>query len=130
MTNQSKARDIDQYIAAFSPEVQAVLKKIRLTIRKAAPKAGEKISYNMPAFTLGGGVLIYFAVFRKHIGVYPPVRGNEKLNGDLAPYRGPKRSLKFPLNEPIPYALIGRVAKFRVRECLEKMASKRGKKQR
>lgn len=127
MINQSRERKIDKYVAAFPPEVQAILQTIRSIIRKAAPKAEEKISYKMPAFRFGGRDLIYFAAFKKHIGIFPPVRGDEKLNRDLAPYRGQKDSLKFPLNEPIPYALIGRVVKFRVKEHLQKLASKRSK---
>lgn len=72
------SRGINEYIARFSPEVRAILKRIRLTIKKAAPDAQETISYRMPAFTLSG-VLVYFAAFKKHIGLYPPVRGDAKL---------------------------------------------------
>ncbi len=71
-------RNIDEYIASFSPEDQSILEKIRLTIREAAPEAEEKISYRMPAFALKG-ILVYFAAFKKHIGLYPPVRGDAKL---------------------------------------------------
>jgi uncharacterized protein YdhG (YjbR/CyaY superfamily) len=116
MIDRSAIGDVDKYIAGFPPKAQAILKKIRLTIRKAAPKAEEKISYGMPAFFLGGRVLIYFAAFKGHIGIYPPVRGDEKLNIALAPYRGDKGNLRFPLSESIPYALIGRVAKLRVKQ--------------
>jgi uncharacterized protein YdhG (YjbR/CyaY superfamily) len=121
----AKAGNIDEYIAAFSPAVQAILQKIRATIRKAAPEAEEKISYQMPAFTLGGGDLIYFAAFKKHIGIYPPVKGDKRLSQELARYRGEKGNLKLPLDEPIPYALIRRVADFRVKEHLARVAAKR-----
>jgi uncharacterized protein YdhG (YjbR/CyaY superfamily) len=121
----AKARNIDEYIAAFQPEVQAMLEKIRATIQKAAPEAEEKISYQMPAFTLDGGDLIYFAAFKKHIGIYPPVKGDKGLNQELARYRGEKGNLKFPLDEPIPYALIRRVADFRVKEHLARLAARR-----
>jgi uncharacterized protein YdhG (YjbR/CyaY superfamily) len=84
MTDRSEPRNIDEYIAAFSPEVQSILERIRLTIRAAAPGAEEKISYRMPAFTLGGA-LIYFAAFKKHIGLYPPVKGDEKLRKEMSP---------------------------------------------
>jgi uncharacterized protein YdhG (YjbR/CyaY superfamily) len=117
---------IDEYIAAFPPEVQSILQGIRSTIRKAAPRAREKISYKMPAFALEGD-LIYFAAFKKHVGIYPPVHGNKKLNVELSPYRGEKGNLKFQLEEPIPYDLIARVVKFRVKEHLEKVRSKRKK---
>jgi uncharacterized protein YdhG (YjbR/CyaY superfamily) len=111
-----KARGtIDEYIAAFPPDVRSVLKKIRATVKKYAPQAIEKISYRMPAF-FQSGVLIYFAAFKNHIGIYPPVRGDEKLNRELTPYRGPKGNLKFPLDEAIPYGLIGRIVKWRVKE--------------
>ena len=129
MTNRSAPKNIDEYIAAFSPEVQAILEKIRLTIQKAAPQAEEKISYKMPAFTLDGD-LIYFAAFKQHIGIYPPVQGDENLGKELARYRGEKGNLKFPLDEPIPYGLISRLVKFRVKEHLKRLVSKRDKKKR
>jgi uncharacterized protein YdhG (YjbR/CyaY superfamily) len=125
--NPSPPRNIDEYIASFSPEVQAILQKIRLTIKEAAPQAEEKISYLMPTLALKGN-LIHFAAFKQHIGLYPPVRGDEKLQADIAPYAGEKGNLKFPLDQPIPYALIKRIVKFRVKEQLEKAESKKRKK--
>src|SRR5438552_12124123 len=124
MSDRSTPKNIDEYIVAFSPDVQSILKKIRLTIRQAAPKAQEKISYKMPAFALDGD-LIYFAAFKKHIGVYPPVRGDQRLRKELSQYRGEKGNLKFPLDEPIPYELLSKVVKFRVKEQQEKLQSKR-----
>jgi uncharacterized protein YdhG (YjbR/CyaY superfamily) len=100
---------IDEYIASCSPDVQEILQKIRATVAKAVPKAQERISYRMPAFELHG-MVIYFAAFKKHIGVFPPVR-DAKLKKEVAPYAGPKGNLQFPLSERIPYALIGRIAK-------------------
>jgi uncharacterized protein YdhG (YjbR/CyaY superfamily) len=126
-THRLQPGNIDEYIAAFSPEVQSILQKIRSTIRKAAPDAQEKISYQIPTFTLMGN-LIHFAAFKNHIGLYPPVKGDEKLGAEIARYRGEKGNLKFPLDEPIPYTLIGRIAKFRVKEQLERAESKRRKK--
>ena len=108
-------------------EVQGILEKIRATIRKAAPEAEQKISYQIPTFALQGN-LIHFAAFNKHIGLYPPVKGDEELQAEIAPYRGEKGNLKFPLDQPIPYALIRRIVKFRVKEQLERAAAKRGKK--
>ncbi len=127
MTNRSAPKTIDEYIAAFSPEVQSILQKIRLTIRQAAPEAEEKISYKMPAFTLDGD-LIYFAAFKKHIGIYPPLKGDEKLSKEISRYRGEKGNLKLPLDEPIPYALISGLVKFRIKEHRKRVASKRDKK--
>jgi uncharacterized protein YdhG (YjbR/CyaY superfamily) len=115
MAYRSTPGTIEECIAAFPPEVQTVLRRIRRTIRKAAPRAQEKISYGMPAFALDGN-LVYFAAFKKHIGIFPPVRGDAKINKELARYRGQKGNLKFPLDEPIPYELIARVVKLRLRE--------------
>jgi uncharacterized protein YdhG (YjbR/CyaY superfamily) len=108
-------RNIDEYIAAFTPEVQAILEKIRLTIKQAAPDAQETISYKIPAFKLGG-ILVYFAAFKKHIGLYPPIRGDAKLEKSISRYAGEKGNLQFPLDEPIPYGLIERIVKLRVKQ--------------
>jgi uncharacterized protein YdhG (YjbR/CyaY superfamily) len=124
MIDRSTPKTIDEYIAAFPPDVRSVLKKIRATIKNSTPQATEKISYRMPAF-FQSGALVYFAAFKNHIGIYPPVRGDEKLNRELAPYRGPKGNLKFPLDEPMPYGLIGRIVKWRVKEKLANAKSKR-----
>jgi uncharacterized protein YdhG (YjbR/CyaY superfamily) len=111
---QTKPSTIDAYIAAFPPEIQDILEKIRSTVRKAAPDAEETISYGIPAFTLDG-TLVYFAAFKKHIGFYPPVR-DAKLRREVSPYAGEKGNLQFPLDEPIPYALISKIVKARVKE--------------
>jgi uncharacterized protein YdhG (YjbR/CyaY superfamily) len=115
----SAPKNIDEYIASFSPEVQAILEKIRLTIRKAAPDAQETISYRMPAFKLGG-IVVYFAAFKKHIGLFPPVRGDAKLEKAISIYAGEKGNLRFPLDRPIPYGLIERIVKLRVKQLLSK----------
>jgi uncharacterized protein YdhG (YjbR/CyaY superfamily) len=106
---------IDEYISAFPPKVRAILGKIRATISEAAPDAQEVISYRMPAFKQQG-VLLYFAAFKAHIGLFPPVSGEPSLEKALAPYRGPKRNLRFPLDRPIPYGLIRRIARLRVKQ--------------
>ena len=122
-----RPKDIDDYIASFPHEIQAILEKIRSTIKEAAPGAQEKISYQMPTFALAGN-LIHFAAFKNHIGLYPPVEGDAKLKAQTAPYKGEKGNLKFPLDQPIPYTLISRIVKFRVKEQLERAESKRRKK--
>ena len=127
MIERLKPKDIDEYIAKFPPEIQVILEKIRLTLREAVPGTEERISYRMPAFTLNGN-LIYFAAFKKHIGMYPPVNGDEQLRQEISRYRGERGNLKFPLVEPIPYDLIGRIAKCRAKEHREEVASRRGKK--
>jgi uncharacterized protein YdhG (YjbR/CyaY superfamily) len=113
-----KPGSIDQYIAARPPEVRGILQKLRSTIKRAAPPAAEEIiSYQIPAFRLHG-ILIYFAAFKNHIGVFPPFRGDAKLEAAVAKYAGPKGNLKFPLDAPIPYALVARIVKFRVKQNL------------
>jgi len=111
-TSRALPKSIDEYIAACSPEVRAILEKIRFTVRNAAPGAQETISYRMPAFKLRG-VLVYFAAFKRHIGFYPPVRGDAKLEKAIAAYAGEKGNLRFPLDQPIPYGLIERIVKHR-----------------
>ncbi|HJY41792.1 MAG TPA: DUF1801 domain-containing protein [Steroidobacteraceae bacterium] len=118
--------DIDQYIEQFPPDVQEILQKIRTTVAKAVPKAQEKISYRIPAFMLDG-IVIYFAAFKKHIGVFPPVR-DPRLKKEVARYAGPKGNLQFPLNERIPYALIGRIAKAHAKANTARAAAKSKKK--
>ncbi len=120
-------KNIDEYIAAFSPEVQLILEKIRVTIKEAAPDAEEKISYQIPAFTLRG-IVVYFAAFKKHIGLYPPVTGDERLRNETSVYAGEKGNLRFPLDQPIPYDLIRRIVKLRVKQNLERSVTKDKKK--
>ena len=111
--------DVDEYISSFPPDVQKILKKIRTTVRKAAPGAEEKISYRIPAF-FENGILIYFAAFKHHIGIFPPVSGDKKLLEEASVYAGPKGNLKFPLNKPIPYELIGRIVRSRLKASSDK----------
>jgi uncharacterized protein YdhG (YjbR/CyaY superfamily) len=113
---------IDEYIAASLFTAQPILKRIRRTISTAAPGAQEVISYRMPAFRLHG-ILVYFAAFKNHIGLYPPVLGDARLEKALSPYTGPKGNLKFPLDRPIPYALIRRVVLLRVKQVLARAAT-------
>jgi uncharacterized protein YdhG (YjbR/CyaY superfamily) len=116
-TAKATPKSIDEYIAAFSPEIQAILQKIRSTVSTAAPDAQEIISYRMPAFAQNG-ILVYFAAFKKHIGLYPPVSGDANLEKAIAPYAGEKGNLRFPLDQPIPYDLIERIVKLRVKQNL------------
>jgi uncharacterized protein YdhG (YjbR/CyaY superfamily) len=117
---------VDRYIATFSPEVQAILKKIRKTVGEAVPEAEETISYRMPAFRLGG-MLVYFAAFKSHVGMYPPVRGNQQLMYAVAPYAGDKGNLRFPFTRPIPYALIRRIVKARARVLRSRAVERQGR---
>lgn len=120
----AKPANIDEYIAAAPADVKPILKKIRRTIAVAAPDAAEEISYQMPAFRQNG-ILLYFAAFKNHIGVYPPVSADAKLEKALAPYRGPKGNLRFLLHEPIPYDLIEKIVQLRVKQAAEKAKMKK-----
>ena len=122
MATSSPAENVDQYVARFAPEIQAVLQRVRQVVRSAAPGAQEVISYQMPALQLNG-ILVYFAAFKKHIGFYPPIRGDARLERAAAPYAGEKGNLRFPLDKPIPYDLIRRLTEFRVKQDLAKSAA-------
>ena len=124
---QKAPRDLDEYIAGFPDPVAKILEKIRMTIRKTAPAAEETISYRIPAFTLKGH-LVYFAAFKNHIGFYPPVTGgDEKFKKEKSIYEGPHGNLRFPLDKPIPYSLITRIVKLRMKENLERAKARRQK---
>ena len=124
MAKPKRANDIDGYISQFPADVQAILQKVRETIRHAAPEAKETISYMMPAFKQHG-ILVYFAAWKKHIGLYPPISGDKALEKAIARYAGPKGNLQFPLDQPIPYDLIERLVKLRVKQDAEKAAARR-----
>ncbi len=126
VTSRMNPGNIDDYIARFSPEIRAMLQEIRRTIRRNAPEAEEIISYRMPAFRLNG-ILLYFAGFKNHIGMYPPVSGDARLQKALAPYAGPKGNLRFPLDRPIPYDLIERIVRLRVKQNLAKASARKKK---
>jgi len=115
MTTRRAPKDIDAYIGGFSPDVQSILERIRATVHAAAPGAEEIISYRIPAFRLDA-VLVYFAAFKAHVGLYPPVRGDARLEKAVAPYAGERGNLRFPVDRPIPYALIARIVKHRVKQ--------------
>lgn len=117
------AKDMDEYIARFPDQIQAILQQIRLTIREAAPDATEVISYQMPAFHQAGN-LVYFAAWKEHIGFYPPVTAEAEFKEEVAAYEGPKGNLQFPLDQPIPYDLIRKIVKARVQENLARAAGK------
>ncbi len=125
--DQMVPQTIDEYIAGYPPDVQAILQKIRAIIRKAAPGAEEAIRYRLPTFILNGN-LVHFGAFKKHIGFYPTPSGTERFKKELSAYQGAKGSVQFPLDKPIPYDLIAQIVDFRVKESLEGAAAKRKKK--
>lgn len=120
-------KSIDEYIATFPEEVQAILQEMRATIQAAAPEATEKISYQMPTFFLKGN-LVYFGAHKNHIGFYPAPRGIEAFKDELSKYKGSKGTVQFPFDEPLPVDLIRRIVKFRAAENLEKAEAKSRKK--
>lgn len=118
------SNSIDLFIAEFPKEMQALLQKVRETIRKAAPKAEESINYGIPTFKLEGN-LVHFSGYKQHIGFYPGSSGIKAFEKELSIYKGAKGSVQFPLDKPIPYALITKITKFRVKENLEKAEAKK-----
>lgn len=113
-------KTIDDYIKDFPADIQSILQKMRKTIRQAAPEAVEAISYQMPAFKLNGKNLVFFAAFKNHIGFYPVPSGIEAFKNELSPYIRGKGTVQFPLNKPVPYDLVKKIVKFRVKENLAK----------
>jgi uncharacterized protein YdhG (YjbR/CyaY superfamily) len=118
----SKPTTVDQYIEAQPKKVQTVLNRIRKLAKKAAPDAKELISYQMPALK-GHGILIYYAAWSEHIGLYPPIKGDPEIELEIEPYSGPKGNLQFPLNQPIAYDLIERIVKLRVQQDADKKSA-------
>src|SRR6266852_4442016 len=110
-------RSVDEYIAVQPPSVQVILERVRSTIRKAVPEAEEMISYQIPAYKLRGGPVLYFAGWKQHYSLYPASgRLVAAFKDELAPYVVHKATIRFPLSEPVPVKLIGRIAKFRAKE--------------
>lgn len=118
------AESIDAYIADFPENVRKILKTIRASIRKAAPRAEETIKYGMPTFTLDGN-LIHFAAYQKHIGLYPVPTGVPGWDEALAAYVTGKGSLQLPLDKPMPLTLIGKIVKFNAKRNAEKAKAKK-----
>ena len=122
MGSRSTAKSIDEYIAEFPAETQAVLEELRALIAAAAPGATETISYAIPTFDLNGRHLIHFAGYAKHVGLYPTPSGIDAFKKDLEPYRSGKGSAQFPLGQPLPRDLIRRIVRFRVEESTKDAA--------
>jgi len=117
---EKQFKTIDEYIEASPKDVQGILQRLRLTIRKAAPEAVETISYQMPTFKLNGKGLVYFAAFKNHIGFYPIPSGIEAFKKELSRYKQGKGSVQFPIDKPIPYDLVRRIVRFRAKENQER----------
>ena len=119
-----KTNEIDRYISDFPRETQLKLEQVRATILKAAPKAEEVISYKMPAYKLNG-MLVWFAGYKNHIGLYPGANGIEAFKKEIAAYKWAKGSVQFPLDKPLPLGLITKMVKFKVKTNLEKAKAKK-----
>lgn len=119
---------IDEYIASFVPETRAILQQLREVIRESAPDATEKISYQMPTFALHGN-LVHFAAYPRHIGFYPAPSGIAAFQQELSSYKTSKGAVQFPIDEPLPYELIGKMVRFRAAENRELAEAKRKPKQ-
>lgn len=117
--NKNNFNTIDEYIATFPEEVQKILKELRGVIKEAAPRAEEKISYQMPTFALKGN-LVHFAAYQKHIGFYPAPSGILAFGKELSGYECSKGAVRFPIDEPLPLELISKIVKFRVDENLKR----------
>lgn len=118
--NPEKPVDIDAYNALFPEDIQMILNRVRSAIKDSAPFAVETISYGMPSFKLNGKSLVYFAAFKNHLGFYALPTGNTAFKKELLKYKTGKGSIQFPLNQPIPYSLISKIVKFRVKEVTSK----------
>lgn len=127
MKKQQTINTIDDYIAVCPPDIRRILVELRNTVKKAAPKAEEKISYQMPAF-FQKGILVYFAAQKNHIGFYPTSSGIEAFKEELSEYGLSKGTVRFPLDKPLPLNLISQIVKFKVMENLEKDELKKKKK--
>ena len=112
-------RNFDAYLGRFPTNVQRLLQRVHLTIKKAAPQAKETISYGIPAFTLNG-LLVWFAAHKNHIGFYPRASAIAAFKKELSAYKGAKGSVQFPFDKPLPLALISRIVKYRMNQNLSK----------
>ncbi len=119
-----KPKNITEYITTFPLQTRKLLRQMRSTIKKAAPKAEEVISYRIPAFKFHG-LLVWFAAHSQHIGFYPRISAMQAFKKELSKYKGAKGSVQFPLNKPLPLTLINKIVKFRVKENLSRIEKKK-----
>jgi len=118
-------KSVDEYIATHPDDVQTTLRRVRSTIRKAVPRAEEIISYQIPAYKLNGGAVLYFAGWKQHYSLYPATERLVKaFKSELGAYKVQKGTIRFPLSEPVPVKLIEGIAKFRAKESVERAKAK------
>jgi uncharacterized protein YdhG (YjbR/CyaY superfamily) len=112
-------KTMDEYIASFPKDIQDILKSLRRVIIESAPQAEEAISYGIPTFKLNGN-LVHFAAFKNHIGFYPTSSPIAAFKKDLSPYELAKGTVRFPIDQPIPFGLVKKIVRYRVKENLAK----------
>jgi uncharacterized protein YdhG (YjbR/CyaY superfamily) len=120
----TKFKTVDEYLASFPANTKKILQEIRNTIKQSAPQAEELISYNMPAFKLRG-MLVFYAAYERHIGFYPTASGIKAFKKEISQYKNAKGSVQFPIDEPMPFDLISKIVKFKVKENQEKERAKK-----
>lgn len=120
LTPKKQFKTIDEYIKTFPKDIRDILEQIRSTVKKTAPQAEEAIAYQMPTFKLNGKNLVHFAAFTKHIGFYPTPSGISVFEKELSAYKSAKGSVQFPINESVPFKLIEKIVKFRVKDNLQR----------
>ncbi len=119
--DMKKYEDISEYIANYPKDVQLLLKKVRATIKKAAPKAEEAISYGIPTYKLNGN-LVHFGAFKDHVSFFPTASGTAAFKKEISKYKVTKGTIQFPLDKPLPLGLITKIVRFRVKENLKKVS--------
>ena len=125
-SSKRSPKTIDEYMADFPAQTQAVMQRMRALIHEVAPEATEKISYGIPTFVLGQN-LVHFAAYKNHIGFYPASSGIARFEEELKDYETSKGTVRFPLDKPIPYDLVRRITEFRVAENRARTQAKRSK---
>jgi uncharacterized protein YdhG (YjbR/CyaY superfamily) len=118
-TLRRRFETIDEYIATFPRNVRDILEELQRIIRESAPESEETISYGIPTFDLNGKHLVHFAAYKNHIGFYPTSSGITRFKKELSRYELSRGTVRFPINEPIPFDLISKIVKYRVKETLD-----------
>jgi len=118
-SSRRQFKTIDEFISAFPKNVQDILEELRRVIRESAPESEETISYGIPTFKLNGN-LVHFGAFKNHIGFYPTSSGIVAFKKELSPYKHSKGSVQFPIDKPIPFGLVKKIVRYRVKENLDK----------
>jgi uncharacterized protein YdhG (YjbR/CyaY superfamily) len=114
-TPKKQSKTIDEYIAKFPNNIRDILEKLRRVIGESAPKAEETINYGIPTFKLNGN-LVHFAAFEKHLGFYPTPSAIVAFKKELSPYKQAKGSVQFPIDKEIPFDIVKKIVKYRVKE--------------